>query len=67
MSRPAGAPHPAQVRALLAGEHRAPRRVLGPHPAPGGVALVVLRPWAEQVAATGGRWPRSSGRGSASL
>jgi len=46
---------PAEARALLAGEHRDPHAVLGPHPGRAGVALRVLRPWAERVTAVVGR------------
>ncbi|WP_232627093.1 1,4-alpha-glucan branching enzyme [Streptomyces alfalfae] len=36
-------------RRLLAGTHHDPHAVLGAHPAPGGVAFVVLRPYARAV------------------
>ncbi len=45
---------PAELRQLLAGEHRDPHVVLGPHPVADGVVVRVLRPWAQAVVVTTG-------------
>ncbi|MFF1381563.1 1,4-alpha-glucan branching enzyme [Streptomyces sp. NPDC058308] len=47
---PPEAPLDAEDRhRLLSGTHHDPHAVLGAHPAPGGIAFVVLRPYAEAV------------------